>query len=369
MDGMNNCSSGANDYNMFSGCMEVNSTNLTDNDTTFGLTCQQRQEEFGLIPLRLSPDTANVLRYMQVTYYIICFPFGVVLNFLIISLILRFKKLQTLTFILALQVIVCDLTNAVIVFPTSAANAISERFVFTGLCPVIGFILFYVRIARTYFMFVLALDRFCTVFLPFWYQSNRNRVKLVTLLSLVAWIVAFIVALIPAKGLLDCYSFQRNTWACVPANGCIHQNECSVYIAISVALSNTCNVVSLVLYFALFCKARTMRSKIVKVDPNSEGAKALTIQKLKQERRANLTFFLLFLALAGVSFLPFIFFVVGRPIITSLEIVPSPEYTIAGIIGRATFPLLTIIDPIVIMRNQDFREVTGKLCRKSKIQE
>ena len=158
---MNNCNSSVADDYMFSGCMAVNSTNLTDNDTTLELTCQQRQLEFGLIPLRLSPDTANVLRYMQVTYYIICFPFGVFLNLLIISLILRFKKLQTLTFVLALQIILCDLTHAVIVFPTSAANAIADRFVFTGLCPVIGFVLFYVRIARTYFMFVLALDRFC----------------------------------------------------------------------------------------------------------------------------------------------------------------------------------------------------------------
>ena len=349
--------------------MSVNGTNISMTNTATELTCQQQQVEFGS-PLPIPLDNiANVLRYMQITYYIICFPFGFFLNLLIVMLILRYKRLQNVTFILAFQVSASDLLNAVIVFPTSAANAIADRYVFTGLCPVIGFVLFYLRIARIYLMAVLAIDRCCTVFLPFWYHRKRHRVKVITSLSLLAWILAAIVALIPVQGLLDCYSFQRNTWACVPTNGCIHQQECSLYNSISVALSNTCNVVSLLLYFSLFCKARSVRRKIVKqqqTNSNCEGEQGSALHKQRRERRANITFFLLFLALAGVSFLPFVFFVVGRPIITSLNIIPHPAYTITGVFGRALYPLLTIIDPIVIMRNVDFREVTRNLCRKIK---
>ena len=335
---------------------------------SFAPTCQEQQVELGM-PLRLSSDIANALRYMQITYYIVCFPFGVLLNLFVISLILRFKKLQTVTFILAFQVSVGDFINALIVFPTSAANAIADRYVFTGLCPVFGLILLWLRIARTYLMLVLALDRFCTVFLPFWYQRYRHRVKIVGTLSLVAWTMAFIVALVPVQGLLDCYSFQRNTWACVTSNGCIHQSECSIYNSTSIALSNICNVISLLLYFILFCKARSLRKKIVTVkmaneDPACEAMKAAAAHVQGRERRANFTFFLLILALVGVSFLPFLFFVVGRPIISTLKVVPPPGYTVAGILGRSTFPLLTIIDPIVIMRNEDFREATNKICRK-----
>ena len=81
-----------------------------------------------------------------------------------------------------------------------------------------------------------------------------------------------------------------------------------------------------------------------------------------------MTFFHLFLALTGVSIPIFIFFVlvVGNPIITTLNVVPPPAYIIASIIGHAIYLLLTIVDPIVIMRNQDFREVIGKFCRKQK---
>ena len=79
--------------------------------------------------------------------------------------------------------------------------------------------------------------------------------------------------------------------------------------------------------------------------------------RLKYERRANITFLLLFIALVGVAILPFIFFVIGRPLVRSLGIVLHPAYTVIQVIGRAFYPFLTIMDPIVVMRNQDFREV------------
>ena len=355
-------------FSGFGSGMVTNNSMLTDNETIVDeLTCEERQVEFGF-PLPLPSNIANVLRYIQTTYYIVCFPFGVGLNLLVILLVLRYKRLQNITFYLALQVLVFDLINALIVFPTSAANTIADRYVFTGLCTTIGFIVFYLRIVRIYLMFVLVLDRFLTVIMPFWYQ--RHRVKVILPLSLGAWTVSFIIALIPVRGILDCYSFQRNTWACVPTNGCNHRNECSVYNSTAIALSNFCNVTSLLLYAILFIKARQIRNKIFilhEPESRSQEERAAATQKIKQERRANVTFFVLFLALAGVSFLPFIFFVVGRPIITSLGIVPHPGYTIAGVIGRSMYPLLTIIDPIVIMRNEDFREVIKKVLREIKV--
>ena len=340
-----------------------NNATFTGNETVIELSCQERQVEFGF-PLPISDTAAITLRYIQVIYYLVSFPLGVFLNLFVVLLILRFKKLQNVTFILAVQVSVGDLINAAIVYPTSAANAIADRYVFTGLCTTIGFVVFYLRIVRIYLMFVLVLDRFLTVFMPFWYQ--RHRVKVVVPFSLGAWILAFIIGLIPAKGLLDCYSFQRNTWACVPTNGCLHRNACSIYNSTAVALSNSCNIVSVILYFSLFIKARKLRNKIFilrESDESSEIERTAAAQKVKRERRANITFFLLFIVLVGVNFPPFIFFVLGRPIITSLMITPPQGYTIAGVIGRAMYPLLTIFDPLVIMRNEDFKEVFKKLWK------
>ena len=367
---MDGSGSGTEDFmstQSWSGMMSNYSTLLLENDTIStaaqaSLTCEQRQYEFGF-PLPLATNVANVLRYMQVAYYLICFPFGFFLNLFVMVLIVRNKKLHNVTFILALQVCVGDMINAAIVFPTSAVNAIADRYVFTGFCTTIGFALFYLRIVRIYLMLVLVLDRFCSVFMPFWYQ--RNKIKVIVPLSLAAWIFAFVIAIIPVRGILDCYSFQRNTWACVPTNGCRNRNACSTYNSTSIALSNLCNIIGLILYSILFYKARILRKKVAiaphQPNASSEEEREAAADKLKQNRRANITFLVLFLALVGVGIPPFTFFVVGRPIITALDIVPHPAYTVAGVIGRAFYPLLTIMDPIVIMRNQDFREAMRKV--------
>ena len=247
------------------------------------LTCEQRQYEFGF-PLPLEMNVANVLRYIQVAFYLICLPFGFFLNLFVTVLILRFKTLQNITFILALQVCAGDMVNAVIVFLTSAANAIANRYVFTGFCTTIGFAVFYLRIVRIYLMLVLVLDRFCTVFMPFWYQ--RHKIKVIIPLSLAAWIWAFIISIIPVRGILDCYSFQRNMWACVPTNGCRNRNACSTYNSTLVALSNICNITGLVLYSILFYKARKLRNKItiaIQPDDSSEEERQAAAKKLKRE--------------------------------------------------------------------------------------
>ena len=343
---------------------------FTENGTIYelNLTCEQIQEEVGM-PLQLPMDAANVLRYIQGAYYIASFPIGVFLNLFVILLISYFKSLQNITYILALQVSVGDLLNAVTFFPTSAANAIAGRYVFTGLCSTIGFILFYLSLVRIYLMFVLVLDRFCTVFMPFWYQ--RHRVKVVLPISVGAWILAFVIALVPVKGLLSCYSVLRNTWGCYPLQGCIYQRECFTYNFISIALTNICSVVSIILYLSLFCKARKLRNQIAIAhqpsDADSKETRAATARKLKRDRRANVTFFLLFLALMGVSFPPLIFLLIGRAITVVGGTTPPTAYTVAEILAGSTFPLLIVIDPVVITRNDDFRGAIRKLLNKLKI--
>ena len=137
-----------------------------------------------------------MLRYIQaLCYNIINLCFGLFINLFVIVLTLHFKKLQNITFLLGLQVCISDMLNGAIFLPTSATNAIADCFVFTGLCSVFGFALFFLGHARTYLMFVLVLDRFFTVFVPFWYQ--RQWVRVILFLSLGAWILAFVVALVP----------------------------------------------------------------------------------------------------------------------------------------------------------------------------
>ena len=344
--------------------VEDNSTMLMDNMT---LTCEQIQEEFGS-PLPIPTNVENPLRVLQALYYIINLVLGVLLNLLVIVLTLRFKRLQNITFLLGFQVCISDMINGTVTLPASAANAIAGRFVFTGLCSLFGLIQFFLGLARTYLMFVLVFDRFCTVLVPFWFQ--RHRVRMVISLSLGAWILAFVVALIPVKGLLDCYTVRRSGWACFPSQGCNHQGECLTYTWIILILTNTSSVVSLIMYLVLFCKARKLRNLKVTIvqqlDVSAEEERAATARKLKRERRANVTFFLLYLSLIGVSLPPVVFLIIGRAIIFfSSKAVPT-TYSVVEILAGSSFSLLMIIDPIVIMRNEDFKEVIKKLLNKIK---
>ena len=292
---------------------------------------------------------------------------GVLINLFVIVLTLRFKQLRNVTFLLGFQVCIGDMLNGAITLPTTATNAIADRFVFIGLCSVLGFATFFLGHARTYLMFVLVLDRFCTVFVPFWYQ--RHRVRVVLPLSLGAWMLAFVVALVPVKGLLGCYSVERNSWACYPNQGCYHQGGCLTYTWIVLTVTNISSVVSLVMYIFLFCKAKKLRNRVAIAhhpDVSAEEERAVTAQRLKRERRANVTFFLLYLSLIGVTLPTAILLLVGWAIVSIGGVALPSAYSILEILASSSFPVLIFVDPIVIMRNDDFREVIKKMLRKIK---
>ena len=289
-------------------------------------------------------------------------------NVFVIFLVVRFRRLQNITFYIALQIIIVDLANTVIIYPSSAANAIANGFVFTGLCSAMGFLISFLRIARNGLMFVMVADRFCLIFLPFWY--SRHRVKVMLPISIGTWILSLILTLIPVSGLLDCYGFQRFTWSCLLGVGCKHVVECTAYRTFLITSSNVGTFIALLLYLALLCKARKLRNKITLLQSNeSSEDKAAAKEKHKRERRANTTFLILFAALVGVSFPSYLFFTFGNIALNALNVRPAPPaYTIVAILSRSLFPLLVIMDPIVIMRNQDVREVIhsifGKLSKR-----
>ena len=162
--------------------------------------------------------------------------------------------------------------NSAIVFPTSAVNAVVGCFVFTGLCSTFGFVAFFLGLARFYLMFVLVLDHFCTVFMPFWYDQHRIKVVLP---SFFYWCidVSIYSSSCPCKrpAWLQ-YEVVRNSWSCFPAAGCLHQRECFAYRCIAYTSSNACGVVSLVLctMIILFHKARKLRNRVAVVNQMRE---------------------------------------------------------------------------------------------------
>lgn len=343
----------------------------TTGDNMTSVNCKVIQER-GL-PLPLQQTTADLIRSLQICYYIISFVVGISLNVFLIAIIARYKRLQNVTLSYALQIVVVDLAHALIIYPSSATNAIVGTFVFQGFCSVLGFIVTLLRIARGMLMSMLMVDKFCTVFLPFWY--NRNRVKVVVMISLLSWAVSTVVALVAISGLLDCYTFQPFTWACQLGEGCDNQVACTAFRTFVTTTSSVGLFIAFLLYGALILKARKIRNRIAVTTNGVEGqgSESIVAREMAQrarlrERRANTTFFILFLSLVGVSFFPYLFFTFGNITLNSLNLNPPPTaYIILAIIARSPYVSLIIWDPIVILRNGEVREVVSSIKAKLKI--
>ena len=348
----------------------INTTSILDDvmNATDNNTCHDIQVKGQ--PLPLSPTAAAVMRSLLTIYYIGSFVLGLFLNGSLTLIITRNRKLRNITFSFALQIVIVDFAHALVIYPTSAVNAIIGHFAFTGMCPTLGLIITFLRIARSCLMAMLVIDRFCTVFSPFWYNGNRQR--LVVINSLVAWIVSIIVSLIPFSGLLDCYTFRQYTWVCHLGEGCSHQVICTAYRTLVTATVSLGLALVLLLYVALLIKAKKIRNKI-----SSEVGMANESQEVREEsrravlceQRANTTFFILFLALIGSLLSPFLFITFGNVALSVLNLSrspPPPAYTILAILARAPYVSLVILDPIVITRHPEVREVIEKVIEKVK---
>ena len=288
-------------------------------DDNITISCRQ-QLEHGF-PLPLSTTTANAIHYVLIVYYILCYPTAFMFNLFVVFIIVRFKKLHTTTFYLALQIIITNVANIIIFFPSSMANASADRFIFTGLCPAMGFLTSFSFSARNLLMFVLVANRFCLIFLPFWY--SRHRVRVVIPLSIIRWLIPLAIMLLLAIVLPDCYSFQHLTWVCLWGGGCKYVALCMSYNALLATLINAGTFTALLLYLALLCRAKKLRNKVT-VSQSDESAEVREIAKRnkKREQRANTTFLILFVALVGVTFPTYIVLTLGNVALNALNVRP-----------------------------------------------
>ncbi len=200
-------------------------------------------------------------------------------------------------------------------------------------------------------MFVIVCDRFCTVFMPFKYQ--RIRQKVIIPLNISAVLVTAIITVIPIA--LDCMDFNRIAWYCTPQKGCKNPDSCQLLLIAVGPLSIVIgSYVPMVMYIIMFIKARRPRNQISTGILETEE---VLIRK-RNERKANTTFLLLFLALFGVTAVPFLFYITSGPFIGEET---SDAYILPRYIFRLVFSLLPIIDPIAIMRNQEVRKALKSL--------
>ena len=127
-------------------------------------------------------------------------------------------------------------------------------------------------------------------------------------------------------------------------------------------LSLPCNMLPIVLYLALFWKAKReaerMRHTVATASSDTREQAAAERERVV---RATITFFLMFSALFLVTFPPTMLLVV----INRVAPLATPEntlwYYIMESLALNTFTLSTIADPIFILRNRDVKEALPKV--------
>ena len=97
----------------------------------------------------------------------------------------------------------------------------------------------------------------------------------------------------------------------------------------------------------------------------NEEDTAVTRGNCKREKSANVTFLIMLIALVGVTLPPYILFNLNTVLLSALGLNPPPTvFTIIKIAFSNLYSLIFIMDPIVIMRNQDVREVVESIIAK-----
>ncbi len=314
------------------------------NDTS--LTCSAKSLE-NAVSFSLSPAyIESIVKYYQMVNSLIVFFLGVFLNTFVVVLLLKFKKLRTLSFALALQIVLINLVNSLSFATEIISNIANQWFFGEYICVLVGFLHFLAYITRIVLMLVFVIDRCLTIYIPFAYPKYRQ--KIVCTLSVIAWLLVFLIAIVMLPGLFDCYAYTPFRYGCIVSSRC--SRACFTLLNINTAVIVLPSIImSTILYISLFWKAKKAK------ESDNAPANIQANDEQKKEWRATITFSLMFLALFLLIFPFFLNLLVFRIVHAIIDVQRFWSVLSGLLFNLVTF--LVVMDPIFIMRNRDVRDV------------
>ena len=325
------------------------------NETSDDLTCAARSIQEPSAPLPYSRALVLVMKILFGFALYSTFIAGSFLNIFVFYLIIRYKKLHTLTFKISLQIVVLDLLQLYGIHIFRLVTVITDEWVFgTGMCIVSAFVLQCLTVARACIMCVFVIDRFLSIFTPYFYPRHSN--KIAVTLSVIAWVFSVLSQLPLLPGLFDCFEYTSTLCAASSACGQL----CGLYnwLFFSLVFIPT-TLIPVVLYALLYWKVRKIKRDDIAVGGQSSGN-----SRKKRDWKTAITFFLLFLASFVLTTVTFSFILIFASLLRTIG--PSPVVYVGLVISISVSTLIEVVDPIVIMRHSDvkevLREIKTKLC-------
>ncbi len=293
------------------------------------------------------PDVDIAVRSVQVLFDIFRTILGIFLNGLVIFIVAKFKKLQNVSFSIAVQIALANVFLT-ISYCLVTINLIAGRWILgLNLCIIIGFVLLTFFYLRNSLILVFALDRFASVFIPFHYPKYSK--KIVTLLCILFWCLSFANSLIIIPPILDCYHLINNSVLCSYSYRCSANCQVFQYVQILTHYVPTL-LIPPVIFAALYIKGRKIRQQ----HNNMLGQNPIMTE---EDWRALKTFSLL-VTLAII----FTVAIIGDQAISYQFPQSSPVSKVFSVL----YTFLVVADPIIILKNADVREVLGILVKSLK---
>lgn len=310
------------------------------------------------------PKAALAVHALVATFIIVATVVG---NGIILLLVAKFKVLRTRSVVTKLSLTCADVLWCLFFHVPAVVSASASRWVFGDIgCSAIGLFAVQFLLTRWLVLAVLCVDRFCTVRFPFSYTKYSKPVMGV--LTITAWLLPFLLAFFPVILGLSHGEFRPNIPACLfRCDGVV----CRLYYGMVLSSSFIVGaVIPTVLYVWLYCRARSLRpSAVILGQLALQPATGLITNhrllpsssytdKWSRDIQSHLTFLLIV-----VTF-----------IVTSLPAYLSQTYRTANMESWCRIPIYvhffiqlvflssTALDPLVIMRDRDFRMCVKHVC-------
>ena len=305
-----------------------------------------------------------------------CFVFLVIIgslfaNGLVLLLVAYDKRLQYRSILASLSVVVADILLILFYHVPTFASTVSRGWGFgdgdigRNSCHAFSIISNYIIYVRWVAVGTIALDKFLTVRFPFRYL-NHSKILLVVLTATV-WLLPAVLVL-PITPFTDS-NFRGNVPTCLPS--CKEILPCGIILTALVSLSVIWGAVLPSVYYTwMYYRGRKLKTVThlgrlsVQLSTGAVIEQPIAVSDQQtREKRAFLTLFLLYISVLITSLPIYIVILTRRA--DRCAFFSIPIYVQFGISG--VFLLSTFIDPLVLMRNQDFRQAMKKLFQcKSK---
>ncbi|XP_019864482.1 PREDICTED: green-sensitive opsin P521-like [Amphimedon queenslandica] len=316
---------------------------------------------------------SNVVIAFHATFISLVIVTGLLANSTVLVLVAKDKRLRHRSIVVGLNIVFVDILLTIFYHGVILTNCLSKGWSYNEqpepdlICRAYGVLTTVLLNIRWFGIAVLTTDRFLTVKFPFRYEKYSRRFLIVA--SLLTWTIPPGLASLLSLSLVS-YSFRANIPTCLPS--CINATYRMACALINTGIVMIMFIIGCIIpsgmYIWMYRKARKMRTKYTLGELALNVTTSVAVKNIRKaqntrsqyDRQAMVTVFLIFLSILFTSSPSFLFLIVRQISICIFFKIP----VVIHFIVTDIFIVSTALDPLVLMKNHDFRTVIYELFHK-----